>query len=146
MEKPSLKKKNLISHQDQRTVPPPQQSSSVIASRIEDQNSTNRIGDSFLANCLDVLPSPTVLPLSLRPPCAFNLEVFHLYFTLFFSLTLSFSLMGFLSYFSLSLSLSLLSEDWKSESEMRVSLSLSLRLKTLFDWPILFFFFFGEIT
>ena len=47
-----------------------------------------------------------------QPPCSLNLKVFHLYFTLFFSLTLTFSLMGLLStLLLLSVSFSLLSKD-----------------------------------
>ena len=117
-----------------------QQSSSVI---------TSRIGDSFLANLasrLDMLPSPTAPPLSLRPPYSLNLKVFHL----FFSLTLFFYNGFSLLLLSVSLSLSFIwrLKVWKW-NESNESLSLSLRRKTLSNWLILFlffFFFFGEIA
>ena len=54
-----------------------------LASRIGDQNSTDQIGDSFLASRLDVLPSPTVPPLSLNLPAPLTLRYF--IFTLHFS-------------------------------------------------------------
>ena len=107
------KKKSSLVINDQRTEPPPQtQATELISHRQLDWKSVIDHSQSdrrFLPR-----QSPrraarvsTVPPLSLRPPCSLNLMVFHLYFTLFFSWTLSFSLMGFLSYFSLSLSLSL---------------------------------------
>ena len=111
-EKPNIKKKISSIIKDQRIAPLPQTRAiklighrqsdwrsviaSPLASWIGDRNSTDRIGDSFLADLasrLDVLPSLTAPSFSFRPPCSLNLKVFHL----FFSLILSFSLMGFLS-------------------------------------------------
>ena len=68
----------------QSSSPPPQtRATSVIASRIGDQNSTDQIGDSFLASHLDMLPSPTAPPLSLSLPAPSTLRYF--IFTLHFS-------------------------------------------------------------